>query len=629
MKILLAIPFLLTTFLSYSQSTPDISTANEAFKYGDWKSAAEIFQKAIDVDTKNADISYKLGICYLQTYVFDKAVHYLNHAANIGSTEKDVLFMLGKAYHNNYQFDKAIETYNKAIGESKDNDLISRAQHYIEQCGNAKKLTAKPLKGVTIINMGPNINSPEPDFTPFMDEDESELFFSSKRQKGNQGYKTADGLYTTDIFWSKEKRGEWSKAKSIGGSVGSSNDEEIVGLTADGEDMFTSLLSFDIQYEIMHSERKGRAYQKPEPYNPPVNSAVKEYSATLSIDKQTLYFCSERGDGIGGYDIYTSKKLPDGEWGEPILMSNKINTKWDELFPHVSGDGKTFFFASEGHNSIGGFDIFRCSWNEQTKDWNEPQNVGYPINSPANEMHIALSKNEKYGYFSTYRAEDSQGDLDIYEVRFDNIEDRKTAVLGNLYFMAPIDYNDYYDFVYYKKDSIEMKAPKGFKMPNDWTKVKEERVTAPRPNLEYNSYIIYVKDGKDYQFALEKAPIDKPEFVFKEVKVQLMPIKDYKVPPNNRPKETKVQHNEAFIEVFDKSNNKRIGEYTPNPKSGRYVIILEPGEYEIKVEAEGFKPKSVSIAIYGKSSFTQEEVNNIILEPTKPPKTVHYKDIKE
>ena len=142
-----------------------------------------------------------------------------------------------------------------------------------------------------------------------------------------------------------------------------------------------------------------------------------------------MYFASNRDGGYGGVDIYVTKKLPNGKWGLPQNLGPTINTKFDEDFPNISNDGKTLYFSSKGHTSMGGYDIFKASWDNVKRIWTTVKNIGYPINTPEDNMNYRESKSGRTGYISTLRA-NGLGDLDIYSVTFNEVDPEYTVVKG-------------------------------------------------------------------------------------------------------------------------------------------------------------------------------------------------------
>ena len=188
-----------------------------------------------------------------------------------------------------------------------------------------------------------------------------------------------------------------------------------------------------------------------------------ETAACLSHDGTQLFFASDSKEGFGGTDIYMSKKLPNGKWGIPINLGPVINTQYNEDFPSISADGKTFHFCSEGHISMGGFDIFKSSWDEDSSYWQPPVNIGFPINTPDDNMNISFSTTwdtetetlrNKYAYISAVR-KDGFGDLDIYRITFNKVASRLTVIKGLITANIPVDNSEYKTFYYYEKNNPE------------------------------------------------------------------------------------------------------------------------------------------------------------------------------
>jgi Tol biopolymer transport system component len=144
-----------------------------------------------------------------------------------------------------------------------------------------------------------------------------------------------------------------------------------------------------------------------------INSSGWEPSACLSQDENTMYFTSNREGGVGGTDIYVVKRLADGTWTLPQNLGPQINTAGDEDSPSIQSDGKTLYFSSSGHKSMGGYDIFVSRYDDEKKQWSQPENVGYPINTAHDDLYFSWSEDGKRVYFSSYRPE-GMGEKDLY-----------------------------------------------------------------------------------------------------------------------------------------------------------------------------------------------------------------------
>jgi outer membrane protein OmpA-like peptidoglycan-associated protein len=152
----------------------------------------------------------------------------------------------------------------------------------------------------------------------------------------------------------------------------------------------------------------------------PINSKYWEPSVCLSADERTLFFVSDRPGGLGGRDIYMCRRLPNGKWSAPINLGPPINTPYDEDGPFFHPDGKTLFYSSNGPNSMGGFDIFRTELRPDST-WAPPINLGYPINTPGDDIYFVLSASGLHGYYASER-DDSYGEKDIYLIDFSTLQ---------------------------------------------------------------------------------------------------------------------------------------------------------------------------------------------------------------
>jgi hypothetical protein len=160
------------------------------------------------------------------------------------------------------------------------------------------------------------------------------------------------------------------------------------------------------------SSNKDGSWEKPESINN-INSKFRESSASITEDGTLLIFSSDRPEGFGGTDLYYSRKELDGDWTTPENIGGYINTKFDEDGPFIHPDGNKLYFSSKGHNTMGGFDIFYSEFLEEKNRWTRPRNMGYPVNSPDDDVFFIWSVDGERAYFSSERA-DTYGNTDIY-----------------------------------------------------------------------------------------------------------------------------------------------------------------------------------------------------------------------
>jgi hypothetical protein len=398
--------------------------AGTFFNSGNYSSALKGYQELAKEDPNNAEVNYRLGICYLQTNVDKtKAIDCFESVAKSKSPRKETSYFLGLAYMYAGRWDDAIKSFEEYKVSTHSKPIIDflDVERQLEMCATAKELTKNPVN-VTFENPGKGINTQYTEFNPMISADGKLLVFASRR-KGNMGGFIEDmGMYSSDVYYSTLKDTGWSKAKSVGATINTEWDEECVGLSADGNFMLIFLDNLDAASDIASSSLKGKSWQKSMLVEPPISGKSIETGASISLDGSTIYFASERKGTLGGNDIFMSKKKDDGSWDEPVNLGAVINTRYDEDAPFISMDGKTLYFSSKGHNSMGGYDIFRSVYDESANVWSKPVNIGYPINTADDNVFFSMTGDQKRAYISGLR-EGGLGDKDIYQITYNDETD--------------------------------------------------------------------------------------------------------------------------------------------------------------------------------------------------------------
>lgn len=408
-------------------------TAMDHYWNGNFRAALDEFLILLAKEPTDIDLNFYIGASYLESNIDkEKAIQYLEFVVQQEKFPKEAIYQLGRAYMFAHRFDEAITTFNKYKDISRgDNDNIISGGRMIEQCFNAKQLVKYPIDA-TFENLGPNVNTAYPEYNPFIPEDESFLVFTSKRPDCLGLQLDFDGYKTPDIFRSREYRGQFRQARNIGSAVNTEWYEEVVGISADGQELLVYIDNFDGYDDIYVSPRKGRFFDDYLDLGRNINSDDIETTASLSTDGNLIFFSRETGKGRTGTDIYMSRRLPNRNWGVPQKLPDIINTPFNETFPHLMADGKTFYFASEGHAAMGGFDIFISEWDELTNTWSPPKNAGYPINTVDDDFNVSLSTTGRYGYVSQFRRDEGYGERDIYRITFNDIDPVYTIVRGSI-----------------------------------------------------------------------------------------------------------------------------------------------------------------------------------------------------
>lgn len=394
--------------------------ARHLFLNGDTKGALEIYHEVHKSNSQNAALNTRIGECYLVLKNYSKAKEYLEKAYLINPLDpRETAFYLGQALHRLGEFDRAIQLFDEYI---KDNNTkkeeVKDAIFFKQQVATAKELMSKP-KDVTISNMGELINSQYDEYGPSISADGKTLIFTSRRPNNKGGaVDINDGKFYEDIYiaeWDDEKN-SFGEAKPIQGRINAEYHDACLSISPDGKFIFVyknipgQTKSGDIYMSKLSGTGKWGA---PEPLPKQINSSYFESSASLSADGNWLYFVSERRGGIGNGDIYRSKRISKTEWGEAENLGPIINTEEDEISVFIHPDGKTLFFSSKGHNTMGGYDIFKSVY--ENGQWSKPENIGYPINTLEDDLHFVLSSDNQTAYYSAV-SPNGYGERDILKI---------------------------------------------------------------------------------------------------------------------------------------------------------------------------------------------------------------------
>lgn len=379
----------------------------------------ELEELAVKVQKKADDpnINLKYGYCLLITP--DKkqeSIKYIKTAIELfGDKKKNeemkvrTQVLLAQAYRITGQIDDAFEEYDKLKPIlTKYPDLKKLIDQDKEQCQTALDLMMNP-KYVSIVNFDV-INSKFQDHSPMLLYD-TVLIFTSKQKSSTSDKKSDSGDYSEDVYFSSDASGAWSTPQSLAKKLESEEDLANCGVSPDKQTIYC-YRNFDV-WEV---QKKKDKWQKMKLSKLPVNSKDgDDKHMSFSADGNTIYFSSKRPHGgRGGFDIYKIEKKGD-QWSDAKLLGDEINTPYDEDGPCIAADG-TLYFSSKGHNSMGGYDIFKAA--PDGKDgFKTPENLGWPTNSVEHDVYYFLSRDGKRAFFTSTR-EGGKGKADIYMINY-------------------------------------------------------------------------------------------------------------------------------------------------------------------------------------------------------------------
>lgn len=598
--------------------------------------AQENFDAAYLLDSSSSNLNYLLGICYLHSPTQKaKAEHFLAKAIqNISRTYKNdnylekaapplAHFYYGQALHINYKFDEATaqsDAFSKFVS-AKDKEWKKMLDKEKAECAYAKELSAAPLN-IQITNLGDSINSQYPDYSPVLSADERMLVFTTRRPNTTGGLKDYNGSFNEDVVVSyKDEKNNWSSPQPISPNINTSGMEASINLTPDGQTLIIYKDGGDgMGGNIYYSNFNGKDWSTLKEFGSDVNTKYWESHACLNSEGNVLFFVSDRPGGLGGRDIYRCVKLPNGNWSKALNMGPIINTEYDEDGAFIHPDGRTFFFASKGHKTMGGFDIMFASLNEENK-FTDVSNIGYPINTTDDDIFYVASPDGKRGYFSSAK-EGGQGEKDIYMISIPEAKEKPLALFKGQ--IVPAD---------------------GEKLPEDiiivvHDKQNGEIIGTYRPKMVNGTFSTILPPGKEYNFSYQ-APLGEEfynedvfvtdELTYTEIKreVNLEPVK---LLGKIKAKQKAIILNTI---VYDNSKSKKIvpaakltlveeGGATQSfdvNSSGKYegIALSVDKKYTLFAEVDGKKSPVCDINTNGVKS--GKVINQFVYMSGKPEKT--------
>lgn len=558
----------------------------------------DIMVQAANLDTTNLDANYEAGLLHLNTVNKDKAVNFLLRVYRQSSDYRfDLEYYIGWSYQFGIQFNKAIDFFQRYKTKYKSNPRyrgrqrvgLTETDRRIAECRNGLELIANP-KEYKIENLGPEVNSEWNDYAPALSLAEDLLIFTSKRSDGNlnENVSPRDNRPYEDIFYSNKKDNKWSLAKNIGQPVNTPFNDSNIALSPDGQTLYTYHDGDFFTSALRPDGKWGEPIMMPEP----VNSDSVENSISVTSDGNTVYFSSKREGGYGGFDLYSATKNPDGRWGNVRNLGPAINTEYDEDGPFIDYTGKLLYFSSMGKKGMGGFDIFRSGLLDAKKNvWSEPENLGYPINTPDDDIYFVGTKDSQRGYYASVR-EGGYGYLDIYRISIPEFVPKAPARLPLNFLVTVVD--------------LETNAPLTGKVTlqfaSDQT-IAAEPVQKDEGYLfliradERQNYILTVSE-KGYESNTQTIPLDGS--AFNEVRVsQVVRLKKAPVPVR------------VLVRVIDSETNKPLdapvsltttsGQVLSNAiyKDGynQFDLNADGKEYRIAVEKNGYLFSNLPITL--------------------------------
>ncbi len=424
-----------TSIVDKSTALIMLEEGKRLFIEGKTKDALIHFRQVAKKDPNSWRPPYWISNCHYSLSNFGFALKYANDAVskNPVNVDPEIYELLGKTYHHLGQIDSALSNFQKAqllmpTHRSKDLNVLGK----IEQCKFAKGIvdSGDVLRRT---KLGVEINSGYDEYGAVLSKDGKIMYFTSRRND-TKGAKANpdDQEYFEDSY-----RAYWNDEKNIWDSV--SNDIDRINsygfdsFSNLSEDGLTAFLTINNTYtkgrkktkgsdifQITYSN-KGRWSSPKKIQNQYINSTFFDGSPTLTADGNTMYFVSDRKGKKRSTDIYVVNKIDDNNWGEPVVLSDSVNTPEGETTPFITPDGRYLFFSSNGHIGMGGMDIF-VSENLGGGLWSKAVNLGGFVNTVNNDTHFKYYPELKKAMLAGYELVGKKSSIDIYEVEMSDFK---------------------------------------------------------------------------------------------------------------------------------------------------------------------------------------------------------------
>jgi len=399
-----------------------LAKAQTMFEEENFVMALPYYEKMLENHPKETYLKYVTGICGLyRSDYHERALELLLQVYEKNKKAADVEYDIARAYHYNYKFDDALAMLDKYIKrKSTTPEKKKLAEQLISYCNNGKALVASPVEA-QIENIGEIVNTTNSEYVPVISSDEQVMIYTYRGDESTGGKQNAFnqpdefGIYYEDVFITHKEGGNWVAGGSIGPNINTNAHDAAIGISNDGQKLFVFRDNGYDGGDIYISVLRGDTWSEPEKLKGDVNTSAWEGSASLSADEKTLYFSSEWPGGYGGKDLYMASLMPDGSWGKIKNLGATVNTVYDDDAPFIHPDGVTMLYSSKGLNSMGGYDIFKTELNPKDSSWSTPVNMGYPINTPDEDIYFVLAANGTRGYYASGKS-GGFGLQDIYSV---------------------------------------------------------------------------------------------------------------------------------------------------------------------------------------------------------------------
>ena len=428
------------------QNAP-LTTLDPQTKQPNYKAGIEYLDKALEKDPKfwEAHLLSAEYFEYLGNY--EAAISYYEAALGINpkhSPSGATYFFLANLQHAVGDYEKSLRNLELFIRNQNANpSLVKKAYEIQGNCIFAMEAIKNPKK-FNPINIGPGINTSDPEYFPTITVDGKTILFTRRSKDSRTLLEEQEDFYISE----RSEDSTWGTSTPMPSNVNTVLNEGAPTISPDGRSLIfvaCSDQSGDNNYgenrtgkgscDLFITKKLGSRWTNPVNLPGNVNSFSWESQPSLSADGKTLYFIrrvSKRGEPNDS-DIFVSRLLENGQWSTAERLPANINTPYQEESVLIHPDGKTLYFATRGHRGMGGSDLF-ISRMDENGNWTTPENLGYPINTKYDENSLMVSADGEIAFFASDR-KGGYGDLDIYYFAMpDELRPTKTLYFEGIVF---------------------------------------------------------------------------------------------------------------------------------------------------------------------------------------------------
>ncbi|MEZ4921938.1 MAG: OmpA family protein [Crocinitomicaceae bacterium] len=396
-----------------------------------WK-ALEQYEKAYKFNPKSAELNFKMGVCYAHSSYKQKSISYIEEAYKLNpEVHPFIKYYMGLAKQLNYKFDEALKFYQEFENGYKKADNYNKfTEQRKSECSSGKQLFANPVRAW--VDHVPEVSTEYNDYAPSITMDGEEMILTSDRPNSHKPDEV--GKYDDDIYSSTMVDGKWQKPQPLKGPINTDGDDISNNLSYNGTKMLMNKRNSNGDFDIYETFQKGDTWIEPISFSRQINLKSDDIYASYNFNDKLIYY--SKSSESNGYEIMVSGLVnrKNREYGLPNREMS-VSSRFNDGPVYLHPDGKTMFFASEGHNSMGGYDIFMAK-KEKSGYWGKPVNLGYPINTPYDDFFFAATANGKYAYIASNR-DGGKGGYDIYKVTFWGPE-KQPALATQDYLLASV-----------------------------------------------------------------------------------------------------------------------------------------------------------------------------------------------